>query len=148
MKKPRILIAEDDPDDQLLLESAFHENGFFENIDFAGNGLELMLRLNRISQQGAMAQFPDFIMLDLNMPGRNGKETLRDIKQHLLFRNIPVIVFTTTNDYREVRECYELGANSYIVKPASFARMVAIVKTVLDYWMSTASTSPMKAVPA
>ena len=87
-------------------------------------------------------------MLDLNMPGRNGKETLRDIKQHLLFRNIPVIVFTTTSDYREVRTCYELGANSYIVKPPSFSRMVAIVKTVLEYWMSTASTSPMKAVPA
>ena len=148
MKKPRILIAEDDPDDQLLLESAFHENGVFQYIDFVGNGPELMLRLSGISEQGAMAQFPDFIMLDLNMPGRNGKETLFDIKQHLIFRNIPVIVFTTTSDYREVRACYELGANSYIVKPPSFTRMVVIVKTVLEYWMSTASTSPMKVGPA
>ena len=146
MKKPRILIAEDDLDDRLLLESAFHENGVLQHIDFVGNGLELMSRLDRISQLGAVTQFPDFIMLDLNMPGKNGKETLRDIKRHLQFRNIPVIIFTTTSDYREVRQCYEMGANSYIVKPPSYGRMVVIVRTLLDYWISTASISPVSIV--
>jgi CheY-like chemotaxis protein len=143
LKIPRILIAEDDPDDQLLLESAFQENGVWQNIDFVDNGLELMSKLDVLHRNGAAAQFPDFIMLDLNMPGKNGKETLRDIKQHLLYKNIPVIIFTTTSDYREVRQCYEMGANSYIVKPPSFGRMVVIVKTVLDYWISTASISPV-----
>ncbi len=137
---PTILIAEDDPDDQLLLRSAFLENGEQHKLNFVGNGVDLLFHLNNINDRVDGSEFPDFIMLDLNMPLKNGREALQDIKQHPVFRKIPVIIYTTTRDEREIRRCYELGANTYIVKPANFESMVRMVGTVLRYWCSTAST--------
>ncbi len=136
--KPTILIAEDDPDDQILLQSAFLENGEQHKLNFVGNGVDLLFYLNNTNRING-TEFPDFIMLDLNMPLKNGREVLQDIKQDPVFRKIPVIIYTTTRDEREIRRCYELGANTYIVKPANFERMVQMVGTVLRYWCSTAS---------
>jgi len=134
-----ILIAEDDPDDQLLLQNAFQENGVLNTLDFVTDGLGLLYYLNTVFESGAGASYPDFIMLDLNMPRMNGQEALHDLKQHPVFRKIPVIVYTTNNDELEVRKCYDLGANTYIVKPSSFHGMVETVRTVLQYWLSTAA---------
>jgi CheY-like chemotaxis protein len=78
-------------------------------------------------------------MLDLNMPKKNGKEVLSEIKQHPLFKRIPVIVYTTTKSELEVRRCYELGANTYIVKPISFDSLLNVVQSIRNYWLSTAS---------
>ncbi len=137
--RPTILIAEDDPDDQLLLQTAFLENGEQHKLNFVGNGVDLLFHLNNINDRIDGNEFPDFIMLDLNMPRKNGRETLQDIKQHPVFRKIPVIIYTTTRDEREIKRCYELGANTYIVKPANFESMVKMVGIVLRYWCSTAS---------
>lgn len=143
MKKPIILIAEDDLDDQLLLKSAFLENGGDQTLDFVEDGVGLMYYLNNISQRGTFDDFPDFIMLDLNMPKKDGKEALKDIKQHPVFKKIPVIIYTTTRDQHEVHHCYELGANTYIVKPSDFRSIVKIVNNVLMYWYTTASIPSM-----
>ncbi len=137
--RPTILIAEDDPDDRLLLQSAFVENGGKHRLDFVDDGVDLLFHLNGLNTGADSDKFPDFIMLDLNMPRRNGREALQDIKQHPVFRKIPVIIYTTTQDEREIKRCYELGANTYIVKPSTFENMVKMVGVVLRYWYSTAS---------
>lgn len=133
-----ILIAEDDADDRFLLQSAFEENGFTDELYFVENGVELLEYLNKqVAGEGAY-KMPWFIFLDLNMPKKDGREVLKEIKQNELFKNIPVIVFSTTNNEQEMRRCYELGANSYITKPNSFEGLIKTVATLRSYWTHTA----------
>jgi len=131
-----ILIAEDDADDRFLLQAAFDENSFGDDLQFVENGVELLDRLN-----GCIAAeeiiLPDFILLDLNMPKKDGREVLREIKQVPDFRKIPIIIFSTTNNRQEITRCYELGANSYITKPNSFEQLIQVVKTIRHYWLET-----------
>jgi CheY-like chemotaxis protein len=135
-----ILIAEDDADDRYLLKTAFEEKGFREKIAFVENGLELLNFLNAIkSKDGAEKVYPGFVMLDLNMPKKDGREVLREMKQHPEFRKIPVIVFTTTKNVNEIQRCYELGANTYIVKPVSFDALLKVIDDISSYWFQTAS---------
>src|SRR3982074_3785111 len=116
-----ILIAEDDADDRFLFKTAFEEKGFNDKIEFVENGIELWKLLLKIADKEIGARvYPSFILLDLNMPKKDGREVLREIKQHPEFKKIPVVVFTTTNSENEVKRCYELGANTYVVKPVSF----------------------------
>jgi len=82
---------------------------------------------------------PGFILLDLNMPKKDGREVLKELKQHPVFKKIPVIVFTTTKNEIEIKRCYELGANSYIVKPISFDALLKVVENIRSYWFHTAS---------
>ncbi len=140
MKKAFILIAEDDADDQFLLQTAFTENGFTDHIEFVENGVELLHYLSEIESQasGALA-YPNFIILDLNMPKKDGREALQEIKQHPVFKSIPVIVYTTTKSDAEIRRCYELGANTYIVKPARFEGLLKVIQDIQRYWLQTAS---------
>lgn len=137
------MIAEDDVDDQLLLKAAFKETGGQEKLDFVADGVDLMFYLNKIQGEAEEHGFPDFILLDLNMPRKNGKEVLKEIKEHPVYKKIPVIIYTTTRDEQEVRRCYELGANNYIVKPTNFEAMVKIMNNVISYWLSTACTAPL-----
>ena len=139
MEKHSILIAEDDADDRFLLQTAFREKGFSEKIDFVENGVALMEYLASIeSQPPAGRKFPGFILLDLNMPKKDGRSALKEIKEHALFRNIPVIIFTTTKNETEVLRCYELGANTYVVKPVSFEALLQVVEEIRTYWFKTA----------
>lgn len=131
-----ILIAEDDADDRFLLKAAFQENGFTDRLHFVDNGVELMDFLRTIEADDASsARFPRFILLDLNMPKKDGREVLREIKQHPLWKRIPVVIFSTTNNEQEMRRCYELGANSYVTKPNSFEHLLKIVANLRGYWM-------------
>jgi CheY-like chemotaxis protein len=139
MKKPLILIAEDDIDDRFLLQTAFAESGNEDHLKFVENGAEVTDYLYSLAALGDESDFPGLIMLDLNMPKKNGKEVLSEIKQHPLFKRIPVIVYTTTKSELEVRRCYELGANTYIVKPISFESLLNVVQSIRNYWLSTAS---------
>lgn len=140
MQKLFILIAEDDADDRFLLQTVFNEKGFTDKIEFVENGVELVDRLIRIHERtNGEVEFPSFILLDLNMPKKDGRETLREIKQHPVFRKIPVIVFTTTKSEQEIRRCYELGANTYVVKPVSFDALIRVVSDIRNYWSNTAA---------
>jgi len=136
MENVFILIAEDDADDRFLLQSAFEENGFKDKLHFVENGVELMdyLRNHSIKDEVKM---PRFILLDLNMPKKDGREVLKEIKQDGLLKNIPVIIFSTTNNEQEMRRCYELGANSYITKPNSFESLIKTVAAIRSYWTHT-----------
>ncbi len=139
MEEVFILIAEDDADDRFLLQSAFEENGFRDRLHFVENGVELIDYLkNNIVVEGVVKP-PRFILLDLNMPKKDGREVLKEIKQDPLLKNIPVIIFSTTNNEQEMKRCYELGANSYITKPNSFESLIKTVAALRSYWTHSAS---------
>jgi CheY-like chemotaxis protein len=139
-RKTFILIAEDDADDRFLIKTAFEENGSDDKIEFVENGVELINYLKAIDNNSSSENcYPGFIMLDLNMPKKDGREVLREIKQHPIFKSIPVIVYTTTKNEAEVRKCYELGANSYIVKPARFEALLKTIEDLRHYWLVTSS---------
>src|SRR5690606_6901636 len=134
-----ILIADDDADDRFLLQAAFEENGFNDRLQFVENGVEVMEFLQAKNPNGDPATLPRFILMDLNMPKKDGREVLGELKQHPEFKNIPVVVFSTTNNEQEMRRCYELGANSYITKPNSFESLLKTVAALRSYWMQTSS---------
>ena len=141
MTKQPILIAEDDADDRYLIQTAFSEIGYPEQIDFVENGIEVLSYLDNIyaSNKNEDKALPGFILLDLNMPKKDGREVLKELKQHPVFKKIPVIVFTTTKNEIEIRRCYELGANSYVVKPISFDALLKVVENIRSFWFQTAS---------
>jgi CheY-like chemotaxis protein len=133
-----ILIAEDDADDRFLLEAAFQQNGFKDHLHFVDNGVELMSYLNGIDTDADSPGLPKFILLDLNMPKKDGREVLKELKQHPVLKKIPVVIFSTTNNEQEMRRCYELGANSYVTKPNSFDHLLKIVSNLRGYWTHSA----------
>src|SRR5690606_37756358 len=134
-----ILIAEDDADDRFLLQAAFEENGFNDKLHFVENGVEVLEYLGQLEKDGNSKKFPRFILLDLNMPKKDGREVLKEIKQHPELKKIPVVIFSTTNNEQEMRRCYELGANSYITKPNSFESLLKTVAALRSYWIHTTS---------
>lgn len=134
-----ILVAEDDADDRFLLQTALKETGFTERVVFAENGVELMNQLDTIQNVQGQYNYPTFILLDLNMPKMDGREALKKIKTNDLLRKIPVIVFSTTKNQTEVKRCYDLGANTYIVKPVTFDNLLEIIRQIRQYWMDTAT---------
>jgi len=141
MNNQPILIAEDDADDRYLLQTAFEEVGCSEKIDFVENGIEVLNYLDNIAASNGVEikVLPGFILLDLNMPKKDGREVLKELKQHPVFKKIPVIVFTTTKNEIEIKRCYELGANSYIIKPISFDALLKVVENIRSFWFHTAS---------
>ena len=140
MSKVYILVAEDDADDRFLLETAFAENGFKGKLEFVENGVELLDYLRNLKTEDANTEhpLPGFILLDLNMPKKDGREVLKEIKEDPRFKKIPVIVFTTTKNENEINRCYELGANTYVVKPVGYENLVKTIEDIRSYWFSTA----------
>jgi len=129
-----ILIAEDDADDRFLLQAAFEENAFKDKLHFVDNGVEVMEYLQSLLSTGDNKNLPRFMLLDLNMPKKDGREVLKELKQHPVLKQIPVVIFSTTNNEQEMRRCYELGANSYITKPNSFENLLKTVAALRSYW--------------
>jgi two-component system response regulator len=135
-----ILIAEDDADDQFILEAAFKECGYKDEIRFVQNGVELLHVLQDLNIQKMVdKKFPGLILLDLNMPKKDGREALKEIKENPDLKKIPVVVFTTTKNENEIKRCYELGANTYVVKPGSFDELVKVIQQIRSYWFNIAS---------
>ena len=132
-----IIVAEDDADDRLLLETAFRETGFDVHLVFAHNGVELLKLLTSPKR----SFHPRVILLDLNMPKKDGRESLKELKQHPELKKIPVIIFTTTNNAAEISRCYDLGANTYVVKPDNYTDLLKVVNHLKNYWFEIASVS-------
>jgi two-component system response regulator len=140
MYRPYILIAEDDADDRFLLETAFEECGYKDPLIFVENGIELLHFLDEEKRGNEVdKKLPAFIMLDLNMPKKDGREVLKELKENPKYKTIPVVVFTTTKNENEIRRCYELGANSYVVKPCNFENLVKVIGQIRDYWFGISS---------
>ena len=135
-----ILMADDDPDDFYLTRDAFEETGMLCSLRLVSDGEELMdylLRRGKFSN-GADAPWPSLILLDLNMPRKDGREVLSEIKMNPDLRDIPVLIYTTSGEYEDVRNAYHLGANSYITKPTSFESLVEVMDTLGKYWLNIA----------
>jgi two-component system response regulator len=140
MPRSYILIAEDDADDRFLLETAFQECGFTDKLVFVENGIDLLKFLDEEkNRNGVDRKFPAFIILDLNMPKKDGREVLKELKENEEYKVIPVVIFTTTKNENEIRRCYELGANSYVVKPVNFEHLVKVIGQIRDYWFGISS---------
>jgi len=136
-KRHSILVAEDDAEDRYLLQTAFEEQGYTHKIDFVEDGVDVLSYLSAVENDEALS-FPQFILLDLNMPRKDGKQVLREVKSNAIFKKIPIIVFTTARNEADVNTCYELGANTYIVKPLSFKELLSVADNLRNYWLETA----------
>ena len=139
MSKRFILVAEDDADDRYLLKTALAETGIKEDVTYVENGVELINYLNTLSEENGEINYPKFILLDLNMPKMDGREVLKMMKANEAYRKIPVIVFSTTKNQLEVKRCYDLGANTYVVKPVSYDTLVETIREICTYWFNTAT---------
>jgi CheY-like chemotaxis protein len=131
-----ILLADDDPDDCMLAEDAFREARLVNPLRIVGDGEELMDYLNG---RGAYANRekaprPGLILLDLNMPKKDGREALKEIKGDPALRRIPVVVLTTSRAEEDILRSYDLGVNSFCTKPVTFDGLVTLVKTLSTYW--------------
>lgn len=132
-KAKTILIAEDDEDDYLLIAEALDGAGSIKR-HWVQDGEKLMdFLLDRNGHQRSLPR-PDLILLDLNMPRKNGREALRDIKSNSSLRGIPIIVFTTSQATEDVDFCYESGANAYIRKPEKYDQLVEVFKGLIQFW--------------
>lgn len=133
-----VLIADDDADDRMFLEQAMRQNGYDQNIRFVEDGEELM---DYLRQQGRYneqnAPWPNILLLDLNMPRKNGFQALSEIKDDPNLRRLPVVVMTTSSADEDVVKTYMLGVNSFVTKPFNFNRLVEMVGTLKSYWMDT-----------
>ncbi len=135
LRHAEILLVEDNPADVLMTRSAFEDFKIANTLHVVEDGVEA---LEYLRGQGnfAGAPRPDLVMLDLNLPRKNGREVLAEIKSDPAFRNIPVVVLTTSKSEQDVLAAYDLHANCYIVKPVGFANFVEAIKSIKSYWFS------------
>lgn len=131
-----ILMAEDDPDDRLLSQEALKEARLMNEIRFVVDGVELLDYLNHRGQfaDPRTSPRPGLILLDLNMPRKDGREALKEIKQQPELRLIPVVVLTTSQAEEDILRSYDLGVSGYITKPVKLEGLVKILKTLGSYW--------------
>ncbi|WP_404785742.1 response regulator [Altericista sp. CCNU0014] len=133
-----VLMADDDEDDRMFAQDAFEESGLPYSLTFANDGEVLIDYLNRCLEpdESSRSLLPDLILLDLNMPRKDGREALREIKANPKLRHIPVVVLTTSSSQGDVYRSYDIGANSYITKPVTFDALVDVLNTLGKYWFS------------
>ena len=131
-----ILMADDDEEDCMLAREALAESRLANKLLFVQDGEELMDYLYRRGQyaQESNSPRPGLILLDLNMPKKDGREALREIKTDPNLRQIPVLVLTTSKAEEDIYSSYDLGASSFITKPVTFSALVQVIKTIGIYW--------------
>lgn len=132
-----ILMADDDADDRQMTLEAFGESRLANDLRFVEDGAELMDYLQRRGKfsDPADAPRPGLILLDLNMPKKDGREALREIKADPKLRNIRVVVMTTSKAEEDIVRTYDLGAESYVTKPVTFTSLVDVIRTLGRYWL-------------
>lgn len=138
LRKPVVvLLAEDDEDDYLLTKKAFEDSRLINELRWVRDGEALMDYLHRRGEYQATATSPRpvIILLDLNMPKKDGREALKEIKSDQDLRRIPVVVLTTSKTEEDILRSYDLGANSFIRKPVNFEQFVRAVQVLKQYWL-------------
>ena len=132
-----ILMAEDDADDRLLCRQALDESRVLNELHFVEDGEQLLdyLHHRHPFEDELVHPRPGLILLDLNMPRKDGREALRDIKADPSLRRIPVVVMTTSQAEEDIVRSYDLGANSFVTKPVTFERLVELMQTMGRYWI-------------
>jgi CheY-like chemotaxis protein len=140
----RIVVADDDADDRMMIKDAFEESKLVNPVDFVEDGVQLMEYLRREGEFKRFANqpYPGFILLDLNMPRKDGRTALKEIKESATLHRIPIVILTTSKAEEDIIKTYNLGVNSFICKPVSFDKLVEIVKTVGRYWIEIVALPP------
>jgi CheY-like chemotaxis protein len=139
-----ILLADDDPDDRQLTRDAFEENRLVNVLHTVEDGEELMEYLRRQGRYAdhKNAPLPGLILLDLNMPRKDGREALKEIKADPELRRIPIVVLTTSKAEEDILRTYDLGVNSYVTKPVTFKSLVELIKVLGRYWFEVVELPP------
>jgi len=136
-----ILIADDDEEDRMLVEEAMEESRLRNPLRFVEDGEEAMDYLYNRGKYANKEEFPapGLILLDLNMPKKDGRQVLKEIKKDPKFRSIPIVVLTTSQAEEDIIKTYDLGVNSYITKPVTFDGLVNIIQNLGKYWFEIVS---------
>ena len=145
MKEPsraiEILLVEDNPADVQLTIEALKDAKLNNHLSFAEDGVEAMAFLRKEGKY-AGAPRPDLVLLDLNMPRKNGREVLQDIKSDENLKTIPVVILTSSEAEQDILKSYMLNANCYVTKPVDFLQFVKVVKAIEDFWMCIVKLPP------
>ncbi len=134
-KSLEILLVEDNPGDVRLTQEAFKENKLTNSLSVVEDGVEAMAFLNRTDGY-ADAPRPDLILLDLNLPKKDGREVLAEIKEDPDLRCIPVVILTTSKAEEDIIRTYDLHANCYITKPVDLEQFIIVVKSIEEFWLT------------
>lgn len=138
-----IVLADDDPDDRMMAREAFEEGRILNPLDMVGDGEELIEYLRREGRYADRAgRLPGLILLDLNMPRMDGREALAVLKADPQLRRIPVVVLTTSKSEEDLIRSYDLGVNSFCIKPVTFEGLVELVRSLGHYWLSVVELAP------
>lgn len=145
-----ILVADDDPDDRMLIEDAFLESKLSNDLHFVKDGIELLeyLRHEGPFEDAEKAPRPGIILLDLNMPRMDGREALSEIKADPNLKQIPIVVLTTSKAEEDILRTYDMGVNSFVTKPVTFEGLVDMVRVLTNYWIQIVELPPADAVAA
>ena len=135
-----ILIADDDSDDRQMIKEAFEENNFSSDFFFVEDGEDLVDYLNCKGKYSndKTERCPDLILLDLNMPKKDGREALREIKSDPGLKSIPIIVMTTSKLKDDVVRSYNMGVNCFISKPTTYSELIEVTRSIIKYWFEVA----------
>ena len=136
-----VLLVEDDPGDVLMTQEAFEEHKLRNRLTVVSDGAEALAYLRREGQY-ADAVAPDLILLDLNLPRRDGREVLEEIKKDEQLRRIPVVVLTTSQADEDILRSYQLHANAYVTKPVDFERFISVVRQIDEFFVSVVKLPP------
>jgi len=133
---PPLLVVEDSNEDFEALQRLLQRSSFPVPIQRCVNGEQALAFLYRTDpyQDRQQSPRPALIVLDLNLPGTDGRDVLRRIKQDHILKKIPVVIFTTSNNPQDIEDCYQYGVNSYIIKPIDFAQLKRDIQMIVDYW--------------
>ena len=136
-----ILLVEDNPGDVRLTMEALRDAKVCNNIRVVGDGDEALAALHGQGRRGG-AQRPDLILLDLNLPGRDGREVLAEIKADESLKRIPVVILSTSQAEQDIIETYDLHANCYITKPVDLDQFMSVVNAIESFWLSVVKLPP------
>ncbi|MDJ0950859.1 MAG: response regulator [Alphaproteobacteria bacterium] len=139
-----ILVADDDVDDRLLIQDAFNENSVSNPLVFVNDGEELLDYLHRRGSYEHLRDtpLPGVVLLDLNMPKKDGRTALKEIKADETLRRIPIVVLTTSKTEEDIVRTYGLGVSSFITKPVTFQGLCDVVKALSHYWFEIVALPP------
>jgi two-component system, chemotaxis family, response regulator Rcp1 len=140
-KPIEILLVEDNPGDVRLTQEAMHDAKVRNKLHVVNNGVEALAYLRHTGKY-AQEQYPDLILLDLNLPQMGGGEVLEKIKEDEKLRRIPVVVLTTSQAEQDILQSYNLHANAYVVKPVDLEQFIKVVKSIESFWLEIVSLPP------
>ena len=136
-----ILLVEDNPGDVRLTREAWKEGKFRNNLHVAEDGVEALAFLRKQGRHVGAVR-PDLILLDLNLPRKDGREVLAEIKQDPNLKHIPVVILTTSKAEQDILKTYDLHANCYITKPLDMDQFIRVVKSIEEFWLETVTLPP------